>query len=317
MGHFFRPTTAKNPKFGWAVEHSLYYRRSAAVHNYGDIFMTILVLSATGTTGRATVRALLTRGARVRAATRSMDSASFEVGVEVVRFDPLERSTWSSALSGVDAMYFCLPTALTEEVELSLALIEAAAVQGVQRIVMLSAFRADVITYAPHKRLEAAIEASGVRWIHLRPNFFAENFITMLSPENMIALPAGGGRISFVTASDVGEAAAEALLGDDHGEIWTLTGPEALDHEQVASILGETLGRNVQYVDIAPEAYAEMLTQYMGMDAQKATNLSMVFSVDVAQNEYAPVLEDLPRVLGRPATSFMQWAQANAEAFAS
>jgi len=43
----------------------------------------------------------------------------------------------------------------------------------------------------------------------------------------------------------------------------------------------------------------------------------MVFGVDVAQNEYTPVLEDLPRVLGWPATSFNKWAQANAEAFAS
>ncbi len=279
--------------------------------------MTVLVLSATGTTGRATVRALLGRGARVRAATRSPASASFEEDVEVVRFDPLERSTWSAALSGVRSMYFCLSTALTDEVELSLALIEAAVAQGVERIVMLSALRADKITYAPHKRLEAAIEASGVRWIHLRPNFFTENFFTYLSPDNVIALPAGAGRISFVAASDIGEAAAEALSGEHHGEIWRLTGPEALDYQQVASILSETLGRNVQYNDIAPEAYAEVLTQYLGIPTEKAAVLSKVFSVDVAQNKYAPVFEDLPRVLGRPATSFMQWAQANAKAFAS
>ena len=278
--------------------------------------MTVLVLSTTGNTGSATVRALLARGAQVRAATRSPTSASFEKEVEVVRFDPMDRSTWSSAFSGVRSMYFCLPTALTEEVEESLVLVEAAVAAGVERIVMLSALRADVITYAPHKRIEAAIEASGVRWIHLRPNFFAENFLTMLSPENAITLPAGAGRTSFVTASDVGEAAAEGLLGDQHGEIWTLTGPEALDYDQAASILGKILGRSVQYNQIAPEAYAEMLTQYMGIPAEKADKLSKVFSVAVAQNEYAPVTEDLPRILGRPATSFTQWAEANAGAFA-
>ncbi len=278
--------------------------------------MSVLVLSATGTTGRATVRALVARGATVRAATRSTDTATFEGDVEVARFDLLDRSTWKDALSGVRAMYFCLSTALTDAVEPSLELIEAAVAQGVERIVMLSAFRAEVITYAPHKRIEAAIEASGAMWIHLRPNFFADNFLTSLSPDDTIALPAGSGRTSFVTAGDIGEAAAEALLGESHGEIWTLTGPEALDHAQVASILGEVLGRNVQYVNIPPQVFEDALTRHMGLDEEKAANLSKVYSVDVAQGKYSAVREDLPRVLGRPATPFAQWAEEHAKAFA-
>ncbi len=74
--------------------------------------MTVLVLSATGNTGRATVRALVARGAAVRAATRSTSAADLLEEVEVVQFDILDRSTWSAALSGVDAVYFCLSPAL-------------------------------------------------------------------------------------------------------------------------------------------------------------------------------------------------------------
>lgn len=279
--------------------------------------MSVLVLSATGNTGRATVRALVARGAEVRAATRSPDTAHFEGKVEPVRFDPLDRSTWDAALSGVKSLYFCLSTSLTDEVDLSLALIEAAVTQGVERIVMLSAFRAEVITYAPHHRLEAAIEASGVQWIHLRPNFFAENLLQFLSPDNVISLPAGTGRTSFVTTADIGEMAAEALLGDAHGEIWTLTGPEALSYEQVAATLGEVLGREVQYNPIPSEAYAAMLTQFGGIPADKASLLAEVFAVAVAENAYAPVFGDVQRVLGRSATPLREWANANAGAFAA
>ena len=279
--------------------------------------MTVLVLSATGTTGRATVPALLARGAQVRAATRTPTTTHFEENVEVVRFDPLDPSTWGSALRGVHSLYFCLPTPLADEVEQSLALVEAAQAHGVERIVMLSAFRTETVSYAPHKKIEAAIEASTMRWIHLRPNFFSDNFLQYLTPDNVITLPASTGRTSFVAASDIGEAAAVALLSEQHGETWTLTGPQALDHQQVTSILGQVLGRKVQYNDIPADLFATMLTQYMGVPPQKAAAMSMVYGVDVAQDKYAPIFEDLPRVLGRPATSFLQWAETNASAFAS
>lgn len=279
--------------------------------------MTVLVLSATGNTGRATVRALVSRGAAVRAATRSPASADLPEEVEVVQFDILDRSTWNAALSGVDAVYFCLSATLSEELEVPVAFIKETAAQGVKRIITLSAFRAEVLTYAPHKQLEAAVEAAGVRWIHLRPNFFADNFFGLLSPQHTIDLPAGAGRTSFISVSDVGAAAAEALLGEHHGEIWTLTGPEAIDHEQVASILGEVLGRDIQFNDIPRGTFAQMLQQYMGVPAQHAERLATVYGVDVRDNKYAPVFDDFAQVLGRPAMTFRQWAEANAGAFAA
>ncbi len=277
--------------------------------------MTVLVLSATGNTGLATVRALVARGAAVRAATRSPSSADLPEEVEVVQFDILDRSTWNAALSGVDAVYFCLSANLSEELEMPVAFIKEAAAQGVKRITTLSALRAEVLTYAPHKQLEAAVEAAGVQWVHLRPNFFAENFFDMLSPQNTIDLPTGAGQTSFISVSDVGAAAAEALLGEHQGEIWSLPGPEAINHEQVASILGEVLGRDVQFNNIPSEKFAQMLQQYMGVPAEKAERLATVYGVDVTENKYAPVFDDFPRVLGRPAMTFREWAEANAGAF--
>ena len=198
-----------------------------------------------------------------------------------------------------------------------MAFINEAVAQGVKRIVTLSAFRAEVLTYAPHKALEAAVEASGVESIHLRPNFFAENFLSMLSPENTIMVPAGVGRTSFISVSDVGAAAAEALLGERRGEIWTLTGPRAIDHEEVASTLKDVLGREVCFKDIPRDAFAQMLQQYMGVPAEQAERLADVYDVDVRGDAYAPVFDDFERAVGRPAMSLRAWAQANVGAFAA
>ncbi len=279
--------------------------------------MTTLVLSATGTTGSATVRSLLARGATVRAATRSPATANLPSGAEAVRFDPLDRSTWSAALTGVRRLYLCMPNSFAEQVDTTLALIDAAKAHGVERIVTLSAFRADVITYSPHKQLEAAIEATGLQWVHLRPNFFADNFLSSVGPDGSIAVPAGDGHTSFIAAADIGDAAAEALLGTRTGEVWTLTGPEALSHDEVASILSDVLGRGVAYHDIPAETFVQMLTQYTGASLDKATALSKVYSDDVASGAYAPVFADFGQVLGRPPTSFRQWAQDHADAFVS
>lgn len=277
--------------------------------------MTVLVLAATGTTGSATVSALVRRGADVRAATRSPDEADFAPGVQAVRFDLMDRSTWGPALTGVDALYYCVSTELTGAVDESLALVQAAVDHGVKRIVLLSALRADQITYAPHHRIEQAVEASGVEWVHLRPNFFADNFPNLVSPDGQITLPAGTGRTSFVAASDIGEAAAEGLLGDRHGETWTLTGPEALDHGAVASVLADVLGKDVRYQPIPAPVFTNMLTQYAGVPAAKAEQLSAVYSQAVANGLYADVSGDIARVLGRPATGFATWAKANAHRF--
>lgn len=55
---------------------------------------TVLVLTATGTTGSQTVAALARRGAQVRAATRDPAKGSFPAGVTPVTWSFDDRTTW-------------------------------------------------------------------------------------------------------------------------------------------------------------------------------------------------------------------------------
>src|SRR5438445_13102183 len=57
----------------------------------------------------------------------------------------------------------------------------------------------------------------------------------------------------FIDTRDIAAVAAEALTSDGHdGKTYTLTGPAALGIAEVASILAEVTGREINYVD-APE----------------------------------------------------------------
>lgn len=278
---------------------------------------TVLVLTATGTTGSATVAALLRAGATVRAATRDPAGAAFPAGATPVAWSFDDPSTWAPALAGVDALYLACPGWLPDEVEVADAILDAARAAGVTRVVKLSAAGVENNPASSHRRVEVLIEGSGLAWVHLRPTFFAENFIESyggpIRSEGAIYLPAGGGRTGFIAASDIGEAAAVALLGEQSGEAWTLTGPESLDHAEVAAILTEVLGRPIRYVDIPPEAFAAALRQH-GVSELGVSVMDGLYGM-VRAGWTAELSPDVERVTGRTPTRFRDWAAAHAGAW--
>ena len=279
--------------------------------------MSVLVLSATGTTGSQTLRALVRRGADVRAASRDPQKANFGPGVQAVAFSLDDRRTWAAALQGVTALYLCFPPFRTDEVELGKALVDAAKAAGVQKIVKLSAMGVEYAPESGHRQVELYIEGSGLKWIHLRPSFFHENFINFygatVKGDSAIYLPAGKGRTPFVAAEDIGEAAAAALLGDASGEAWTLTGPELLDHDQVAATLSAASGKNIRYVDVPREAHIEGMKSW-GMPELAIQTMSGLYDM-VRADAVAQLSGEVQRVLGRAPKTFAAWAAENARAW--
>lgn len=278
---------------------------------------TVLVLTATGTTGSATVKALADRGASVRAATRDPARADFPHGVTAVAWSYDDPATWASALAGVDALYLAIPPFRPDEAELGAAIVDAAKAAGVRRIVKLSAAGVENNPASGHRRIELAVEASGSEWVHLRPSFFAENFSESyggsIKSEGAIYLPAGKGKSGFVTASDIGEVAAVALLGDTTGEAWTLTGPESLDHDEVAELFTRELGRPVRFVDVPPEAFADGLRN-SGADENVVGSLDALYGF-VRAGWTGGLTDTVERVLGRKPRSLGEWIHEHASAW--
>ena len=59
---------------------------------------------------------------------------------------------------------------------------------------------------------------------------------------------------------------------DHEGRIYTLTGPEAVTHSEIAAAISDAIARPVTFVDVPPEAMREALLG-MGMPAWQADGL--------------------------------------------
>lgn len=146
---------------------------------------TVLVLGATGKTGRRLLPRLRLRGVRVRAASRSSATA----------FDWSEPAGWDAALRGADAVYVVAPDVAGPVHEL-LARAQAA---GVRRVVLQSGHGADTWGDCGFgvgmRSAEDAVRGCALEWSVLRPANFDQNFdgrtsTPRFSPESWPCRPA-------------------------------------------------------------------------------------------------------------------------------
>jgi uncharacterized protein YbjT (DUF2867 family) len=94
------------------------------------------------------------------------------------------------------------------------------------------------------------------------------------------------------------------------GEAWTLTGPESLDHAEVAAAIQGVLGRPVRYVDISPEDHVSGMRSY-GMPDEAVHTMSWLYGM-VRAGYTGALSGDLARVTGSEGVRFADWAKANA-----
>ena len=191
---------------------------------------------------------------------------------------------------------------------------------GVSRVVSLTAIGVDAEPDFGLRRMELLVEASGLEFTHLRPNFFMQIFaapplLPAILASAALRIPAGDARLSYVDTRDIADVAAAALLGDGHdGRAWTLTGPESLHHDEVARHLSTASGAEIRYEALTEEeAAAEMAAA--GLGPARVERL-LGFYVRVRAGFAAPVHDDIEHVLGRPARSFADFAADRAQSWA-
>jgi uncharacterized protein YbjT (DUF2867 family) len=282
----------------------------------------ILVIGATGTTGREVVRELVAAGAPVRAFVRAAPKAQAlrEMGIEVAIGDLDQPETLTPALAGVDRL-FLLTAPDPKQVEQQGRAVEEAQRAGVRHIVKLSALGADADSSVSlarwHAQTEQQIEDSGVDYTHLRPHYFMQNtfgFAASIASEGRFYAPMRDGRISMVDCRDVGAVAARVLTEAGHeGRIYEITGPEEISFHDVAAHIAASTGKSVTYVDVPPSE-AEKAMVSSGMPDWLADALNGLFAI-FAAGHASSTTSVVPDVTGQPARSFAQFAREHAEVF--
>lgn len=272
----------------------------------------ILVTGATGTVGSKVVEQLVGRGAKVRA----MSRREIEIpGAEVVHGDFEDPRSLIEALSGVEAAF--LVTAPSRPViDHDEAFASAARTAGVQRLTKLSAISAaDPDSW--HHRAEQPTRDSGLDWTVLRPGTFASNlfhYAPMIQNGDTIPNWTSTGAIGVIDPRDIAAVAVEVLTSVVHiGRELVLTGPRLLTFDQQIAVLNEVLGKEIRTQHVALDVAHDMMLRD-GMDPETAQE-SVAGMARLADGRYAFLTDEVPKILGRPATSLATWAHDHRGAF--
>jgi uncharacterized protein YbjT (DUF2867 family) len=279
--------------------------------------MTIVVTGATGNVGRPLVAELAAGGARVRAVTRTPNTAGFPEGVEVVR-------STTDALPGASAV-FLNSRALGPEIEALTAVIDQARDAGVTKLVALSAINADDdFSRQPsrfrgdrNKEIEQLAVDSGLNWVSLRPTVFATNFAGMWSAQlragDVVAGPYADASSAPIVDSDISAVAARALLTEEFvGERIPLTGPQSFANSELVAVIGAVLDRPLQYHEIPADAVRQRFVG-MGFTAEFADAYLAMQAETV--DKPALVTHDVEKILGRPALTFAEFVSQRRDLF--
>jgi len=281
----------------------------------------ILLTGITGNNGGATATALLNRGVKFRALVRDLDKAADWAarGVELVQGDLNDPASVRAALEGIDRAVLILPNSEEQE-RLELSFIETAKQAGVPWILKVSSPEAVRGTTSPiplaHIAAEDAIMESGMNWTFVRPSFFMQNLVGSFAAAKAtgkLSMPMGEGEAGLTDCADGGEFIAHVLTDENpeqhYGQCYDISGPdEIMTFADIASVMGEVLGREVGYDDCDPDAFKEKLRPFQRNDwhTEAVATLFAEIKDGTTPGVKTSTFQD---IMGRPGTSFRAFLQ--------
>jgi uncharacterized protein YbjT (DUF2867 family) len=283
----------------------------------------ILVTGATGRIGSAVVKELAALGAEFRALVRNNTDADKlnAQGVETVLGDLTEPQSIQTALQGVERLFVLSPSS-PMQVQVEGALVDEAKNVGVKHIVKLSVLGADTQANSAllkwHRQSEQKIEASGIPYTFLRPNAFHQNFVSFYAPsiaaDGMLYAPAEECKISWIDTRDIGAVAARVLTESGHeGNIYELTGSEALSYPQIAENLSTLVGKKVTYISVSDEDARQSMISF-GAPDWYAENLVTLYQF-YRQGGGAVITDTVEQVTNTKPRSLHAYLEENTQAF--
>ncbi|WP_457668967.1 SDR family oxidoreductase [Thiolapillus sp.] len=274
----------------------------------------ILITGATGHNGSEIIDQLSKAGIAARAMTRDPAQAPQLDGIEWVQGSFDDEASLLTAMQDIDRVFIVLPIT-PHHVEWMNNTIKAAQQAGVKQLVKLSG--AGASTDSPseiirmHGETDALVKQSGLTWTLLQPNSFYQNIlgsIATIKEQNSFYLPMKDASQSMIDVRDIAEVAVAVLTDEGHeNQTYRLSGPEALNFYQVAEILSEVLGRQIQYIDVPPEAARQAMLD-MGMPQWNATALAEILAL-FAQGHHNEVTSTVKDITGHAPRSFRTFAE--------
>ncbi len=259
----------------------------------------VLVLGATGKTGRRIVSSLEKLGVPVRQGSRSASPS----------FDWNNSATWDESLEGVTKIYinYAPDLAMPGATDAISELVRRARAAEVKHLVLLSG-RGEEEAQA----CEAIIQNSGIDWTIVRASWFNQNFsegaFVDMVQAGQITLPDVSTPEPFVDVDDIAEVAVVALTQPGHaGELYEVTGPRMLTLADIAEELSSATGRMIKYTPVPHDAFVKSVAD-SGAPQDVLWMLDYLFAT-VLDGRNAYTTDGVQRALGREPRDFADYAR--------
>ncbi|MCI0540709.1 MAG: NAD(P)H-binding protein, partial [Verrucomicrobiales bacterium] len=245
-----------------------------------------------GNTGSVIAEALLAKGEKVRVIGRSADKLQrfVEKGGEAFVGDVSDAAAMTRVFSSATSVYAMIPPNFTsadpraDQAKTAEALGSALERAGVARAVILSSIGADLAEGAGpvsglHSFEERIKKVSKLNALILRPGLFMENLLAYIGLIKTMGMTAGTLKgdlpIAMIATRDIGERAAEALVGGEFTGITTLEllGPRDVSMNEAAKILGQAIGKPGLSYSRMPGMIVKGAMTQMGFSSQSADAL--------------------------------------------
>jgi uncharacterized protein YbjT (DUF2867 family) len=241
--------------------------------------------------------------------------------IEVVEGDMARPSTIAAALKGVERVLM-ISSSTPDMVETQRAFIDASKAAGVRHVIKFSGLDARPETTFPfglmHKVIEEHLEASGLAWTQLRPTGFMQEYLREapnIIHDGALYLALGDAKLNPVDLADVGKIGFALLRDGGHeGERLAVTGPEALSMAEIAECISRAVGKPVRYVPITPEQRRQGLISY-GIPAEIAEALDKQVKERLKGGLESKVDLATHRLFNITPTTFAEFAQRYAGSF--
>ncbi|MBN9221390.1 MAG: NAD(P)H-binding protein [Mesorhizobium sp.] len=273
----------------------------------------ILVTGATGHIGGAVVRGLLALSHEVAALVRNPEAARRRLPRQTaLRVGDYEDApALKQAFTGIDELVLISSDGDAGAIQRHHAnAIEAARAADVRHITFTSIIdvgETSPFYYAPaYRDAEHRLANCGVPSTILRcglySDFILDTWLTPALASGELALPAGHGMMAPVSRDDVAAAiTAVAAMPDKSRALYSITGGQVMDFDEIATCYAETTGQPLRYRPCSASEYLASATARLDEPWPEAF---ATLCASIAEGRYASASSDFSALTDRPAESF-------------
>jgi uncharacterized protein YbjT (DUF2867 family) len=248
----------------------------------------ILITGANGQTGHAIIKALLSKGERIRALVHRTEQIQEikSLGVmEVVTGDMMDQKAIDEAFIGVNDVYHICSALNPHEVEIGQIAIKAARSAQIEHFVYHSVLHS-VLKDMPHHQKKLMVEEllvnSGIPYTIIQPAVFMQNILEswkLLSEKGIFQqkfFTTQETCMCMVDLEDLAEAASIILTSPGHtGATYEICGPENLSLSDMIAAMEQHFDREIKVETPQDEMFAAQLKKLGVGDYQVNTLLKM------------------------------------------